>query len=129
MPKIIKNGVTYIGTSDNAAAVSYDNTSSGLNATDAQAAIDELASVKVEGGTVSAQSSEPTRVMFANTYTQAPHVAITPYNTTTPRGYARTCCLTSITTTYFEFVEVAVKSDGSFIGGGNDRCEWVAYGV
>lgn len=43
MPKIIKNGVTYIGTSDNAAAVSYDNTSSGLNATDVNAAIDEVA--------------------------------------------------------------------------------------
>lgn len=45
MPKIIKNGVTYIGTSDNAAAVSYDNTTSGLTATDVQAAIDELESV------------------------------------------------------------------------------------
>ena len=42
MPKIIKNGVTYIGTSDNAAAVSYDNASSGLNATDVQGAIDEV---------------------------------------------------------------------------------------
>ena len=42
MPKIIKNGVTYIGTSDNAAAVSYDNTSSGLTATDVQGAIDEM---------------------------------------------------------------------------------------
>lgn len=42
MPKIIKNGVTYIGTSDNAAAVSYDNTSSGLTATDVQSAIDEV---------------------------------------------------------------------------------------
>lgn len=109
--------------------IPYDNTSSGLTATDAQGAIDELASVKVEGGTVSARSSEPTKVMFTNTYTQAPHVAITPYNTSTPRDYVRTCCLTAITTTYFEFVEVAVKSDGSFIGGGIDRCEWVAYGV
>ena len=42
MPKIIKNGVTYIGTSDNAAAVSYDNTSSGLSATNVQGAIDEV---------------------------------------------------------------------------------------
>jgi len=42
MPKIIKNGVTYIGTSDNAAAVSYDNASSGLTATDVQGAIDEV---------------------------------------------------------------------------------------
>lgn len=42
MPKIIKNGVTYIGTSDNAAAVSYDNTSSGLTATNVQGAIDEI---------------------------------------------------------------------------------------
>ena len=42
MPKIIKNGVTYIGTSDNAAAVSYDNTSSGLTATNVQGAIDEV---------------------------------------------------------------------------------------
>ena len=42
MPKIIKNGVTYIGTSDNAAAVSYNNTSSGLNATNVQGAIDEV---------------------------------------------------------------------------------------
>ena len=42
MPKIIKNGVTYIGTSDNAAAVSYSNTSSGLAATDVQGAIDEV---------------------------------------------------------------------------------------
>lgn len=42
MPKIIKNGVTYIGTSDSAAAVSYDNTSSGLTATNAQGAIDEV---------------------------------------------------------------------------------------
>lgn len=42
MPKIIKNGVTYIGTSDSAAAVSYDNTSSGLTATNVQGAIDEI---------------------------------------------------------------------------------------
>lgn len=42
MPKIIKNGVTYIGTSDNAAAVSYDNTLSGLNATNVQGAIDSI---------------------------------------------------------------------------------------
>lgn len=42
MPKIIKNGVTYIGTSDNAAAVSYDNTLSGLTATNVQAALDKL---------------------------------------------------------------------------------------
>ena len=42
MPKIIKNGVTYIGTSDNASAVSYDNNSSGLAATDVNAAIDEV---------------------------------------------------------------------------------------
>jgi hypothetical protein len=42
MPKIIKNGVTYIGTSDNASAVSYDNTSSDLSATDVQGAIDEV---------------------------------------------------------------------------------------
>jgi hypothetical protein len=48
MPKIIKNGVTYIGTSDNAAAVSYDNTTSGLNATDVQAAIDEVNSKGID---------------------------------------------------------------------------------
>ena len=42
MPKIIKNGVTYIGTSDNAAAVTYNNTSSGLSATNVQGAIDEV---------------------------------------------------------------------------------------
>jgi len=48
MPKIIKNGVTYIGTSDNAAAVTYNNTSSGLNATDVQGAIDEVVDNKMD---------------------------------------------------------------------------------
>lgn len=60
MPKIIKNGVTYIGTSDNAAAVSYDNTSSGLTATNVQGAIDEVA--EAVDGLSAVSSFTPTSV-------------------------------------------------------------------
>lgn len=74
MPKIIKNGVTYIGTSDNAAAVSYDNTSSGLTATNAQGAIDELATLGAYEA-VGTTSSNP--ITCANsTYTECVHLTL-----------------------------------------------------
>ena len=41
MPKIIKNGIEYAGAS-HAENVSYDNSTSGLSATDVQSAVDEV---------------------------------------------------------------------------------------
>jgi hypothetical protein len=42
MGKIIRNGINYSGTCDNATNINYDNSISGLNARTAQEAIDEL---------------------------------------------------------------------------------------
>jgi len=55
MPKIIKNGIEY-GSASHAENVSYDNTSSGISATNVQSAIDEVNdktanTLKVELGT------------------------------------------------------------------------------
>ena len=40
--KIVKNGVTYSGSSDNADNVKYNNNASNLDATNVQEAIDKL---------------------------------------------------------------------------------------
>ena len=42
MGKIVKNGVTYSGSSDNADNVKYNNNASNLDATNVQEAIDKL---------------------------------------------------------------------------------------
>lgn len=48
MGKIIKNGVPYGGSNNNALNIKYNNANSGLAATTAQAAIDELANKSVD---------------------------------------------------------------------------------
>lgn len=42
MGKIIRNGIEYSGSYDNAISINYDNTNSGLNATTVQEGIDEI---------------------------------------------------------------------------------------
>ena len=42
MGKIIRNGIPYSGSSNSARSINYDNSNSGLEATTAQAAVDEL---------------------------------------------------------------------------------------
>ena len=45
MGRIIKNGVPYGGSGNKAQNISYDNSGSGLNAGNVQAAVDELTNV------------------------------------------------------------------------------------
>ena len=52
MGKIIRNGIEYCGTSDTADNIIYDNTDSGLAATNTQTAIDELTNKVKAGGNI-----------------------------------------------------------------------------
>lgn len=52
MGKIIRNGIEFCGTSDTADNIIYDNTDSGLAATNTQTAIDELTNKVKAGGNV-----------------------------------------------------------------------------
>ena len=52
MGKIIRNGIEYCGTSDTEDNIIYDNTDSGLAATNTQTAIDELTSKVKAGGNI-----------------------------------------------------------------------------
>lgn len=52
MGKIIRNGIEYCGTSDTADNIIYDNTDSGLAATNTQTAIDELSEKVKSGGNI-----------------------------------------------------------------------------
>ena len=56
MGKIIRNGIPYSGSSNSARSINYDNTNSGLEATTAQAAVDEL-NKKIEDIDVSGASN------------------------------------------------------------------------
>ena len=52
MGKIIRNGIEFCGTSDTADNIIYDNTNSGLAATNTQTAIDELTNKVKSGGNI-----------------------------------------------------------------------------
>lgn len=52
MGKIIRNGIEFCGTSDTADNIIYDNTDSGLAATNTQTAIDELSEKVKSGGNI-----------------------------------------------------------------------------
>ena len=74
------------------------------------------------------QASGITRVNFGVTFSSAPIVTVIPLNNTSPQGYLRTCALVSVTTTYFEFVEIATQNGSSTLINGSDDCEWIAVG-
>lgn len=102
MGKIIRNGVEYSGATEDATAVNYDNSLSGLEAQTVQEAIDELSagsgngssessgiSIKEIGNTVieveksganyGEHSVATGTVTFKNTYNEIPSVFISPY--------------------------------------------------
>ena len=55
MGKIIRNGINYSSTTDAAKNINYDNSASGLAATTAQKAIDEL-SDSIKGTTINCET-------------------------------------------------------------------------
>lgn len=74
------------------------------------------------------QASGITRVNFGVTFSSPPVVSVIPLNSTSPQAYLRSCALVSITTTYFEFVEIAIQNGSSTLINGSDDCIWIAAG-
>ena len=121
------NGSIYIITDGTITADDVEY-SSGVSVADKIDDIDKK--LHIESGYIGADASNPKRVTFSKPYTTAPNVVVTPYNTSSPRQYLRACTLTAITTTYFEFVEVAIQDNtGRSFVNGNDTCHWIAYGT
>lgn len=90
---------------------------------------DIVGKLHIEAGKKQASSTQAVRVTFAQAYTTIPHVVIVPNNSTSPRECIRSCTVTAITTTYFEFVEQAIGKQLNTFLNGTDDCEWIAYGV
>ncbi len=88
--------------------------------------INHLSNKYVIGG--KKQASGITRVNFGVTFSSAPVVSVIPLNSTSPQTYLRSCALVSITTTYFEFVEIAIQNGSSTLINGSDDCVWIAVG-
>lgn len=67
-------------------------------------------------------------VTFPVPFSSVPSVTVTPFmaGSGSYKGYIRTCTITDITTTGFNFVELGVKDGTSSIIQGTDRCYWIA---
>jgi len=74
------------------------------------------------------QASGETSVSFGVTFSGAPMVTVTPFNSSSPTGYIRACVITEVTTTGFKFYEVAMQNGSNTVIVGSDRCYWVAVG-
>ena len=88
--------------------------------------ISHLSNKYVIGGTKAA--SGITRVDFGVTFSSPPVVSVIPLNATSPQTYLRTCALVTLTSTYFEFVEIAIQNGSSTLVNGTDNCVWIAAG-
>lgn len=88
--------------------------------------INQLSNKYVIGG--KKQASGITRVNFGVTFLTPPFVTVIPINNTSSQAYLRSCALVTITTTYFEFVEIAIQNNSASLINGSDDCSWIAVG-